>query len=138
MTCTSSSHRSAEILVRVLVRQVADVDVHGAQVGHVVERVAASMRATPTDGRSNISDESRVKGIDSMARKVSTALSTALSPSHGVDPWAERPLDLQPLRQPQHALGRTPMRRLVGSPVMAKSPQAFLHELVGAAAVHVL
>ena len=37
------------------------------------------------EGRSNISVDSRLKGSDSMARKTSTALRIALSPSHGVE-----------------------------------------------------
>ena len=72
------------------------------------------------DGRSNSSDDSRVNGIDSIARNTSTALSTALSPSHGVEPCAERPLTSS--RSPSTPLAWMPMCRLVGSPVMAKSP----------------
>ena len=72
------------------------------------------------DGRSNRSEDSRVNGSDSMLRNTSTALTTALSPSQGVDPWAERPATCS--RSASTPLAWTPMCRLVGSPVMAKSP----------------
>jgi hypothetical protein len=71
------------------------------------------------EGRSNSSDDSRVNGSVSILRKTSIALSTALSPSHGVDPWAERPVTCS--RMASTPLASTPMCRSVGSPVMAKS-----------------
>src|SRR6478735_149226 len=47
------------------------------------------IRPRLTDGRSKSSEDSKVKGIDSIRRKTSIAFKTALSPSHGVDPWAD-------------------------------------------------
>ena len=44
-----------------------------------------TIRPRLIDGRSNISEDSRENGIDSIRRKTSMAFSTALSPSHGVD-----------------------------------------------------
>ena len=71
------------------------------------------------EGRSNSSDDSRANGSVSILRKTSTALSTALSPSHGVEPWDERPVTRR--RMASTPLASTPMCRSVGSPVMAKS-----------------
>ena len=71
------------------------------------------------EGRSNSSEDSRENGSDSMARKVSIALSTALSPIHGVDPWAALPATTT--RMARTPLAWTPMCMSVGSPVMAKS-----------------
>ncbi len=84
--------------------------------------IASPPRIRPRliDGRSNISDDSRVKGSVSMPRKTSTAFSTALSPSHGVEPCAERPLTS--IRIASTPFAWIPMCRLVGSPVIAKSP----------------
>src|ERR671932_201270 len=48
------------------------------------------MRPRLIDGRSNSSEDSRLNGSDSIALNVSTALRTALSPSHGVDPCDAR------------------------------------------------
>ncbi len=80
------------------------------------------MRPRLIDGRSNSSEDSRAKGIDSMRRKTSIALSTALSPSHGVEPWAARPeTSTRIISTP---LAWTPMWRSVGSPVIAKSPRS--------------
>ena len=72
------------------------------------------------DGRSNISEDSRLKGSDSIARKTSIALSTALSPSHGVELWAARPWTT--IRITSTPLAWMPMCMSVGSPVIAKSP----------------
>ena len=55
------------------------------------------------DGRSNSSEDSRENGRDSIRRKTSIAFSTALSPSHGVEPCAARPCTS--MRHAQHALG---------------------------------
>ena len=49
------------------------------------------MRPRFTDGRANSGVDALVKGSDSMRRYSSSARNTALSPSHGVDPWAARP-----------------------------------------------
>ena len=49
------------------------------------------IRPRLTDGRSKSSEDSRVNGMDSIRRKTSIAFRTALSPSHGVEPWAEVP-----------------------------------------------
>ena len=78
------------------------------------------MRPRLIEGRSNSSDDSRENGRDSIRRKTSMAFKTALSPSHGVEPCAERPCTLT--RQASTPLACTPTWRSVGSPVMAKSP----------------
>ena len=54
-----------------------------------------------------------------MARKRSSALSTALSPSQGVDPCAAVPRTIT--RMSRTPLACTPIWRSVGSPVIAKS-----------------
>ena len=72
------------------------------------------------EGRSNISDDSRENGSDSIARNTSIAFSTALSPSHGVELCAARPRTSISIASTP--LASTPMCRLVGSPVIAKSP----------------
>ena len=54
-----------------------------------------------------------------MRRKVSWALRMALSPSHGVEPWAAVPLTST--RRARTPLAWMPMCRSVGSPVIAKS-----------------
>ena len=72
------------------------------------------------EGRSKRAELCRAKGSDSMALNTSTALTTALSPSHGVAPCAERPRTLR--RTASTPLACTPTWRLVGSPVIAKSP----------------
>ena len=56
-----------------------------------------------------------------MLRKTSCAFSTALSPSHGVAPWAATPLTSS--RSASTPFASTPMCRSVGSPVIAKSPR---------------
>ena len=61
-----------------------------------------------------------MKGIDSIRRKTSIAFRTALSPSHGVEPWAEVPNTR--MRMASTPLASTPTCRSVGSPVIAKSP----------------
>ena len=61
------------------------------------------MRPRLIEGRSKRSEDSRAKGSASIRRKVSIALSTALSPSQGVEPWAALPRDLD--AHGQHALG---------------------------------
>src|SRR5215217_3941912 len=72
------------------------------------------------EGRSNSSDLCRANGSDSMLRKTSCALSTALSPSHGVAPWAATPATSS--RRARTPFASTPIWRSVGSPVIAKSP----------------
>ena len=72
------------------------------------------------DGRSNSSEDSRENGKVSIRRKTSIAFSTALSPSHGVEPWAARPRTT--IRQASTPLAWTPTCSPVGSPVIAKSP----------------
>ena len=61
------------------------------------------MRARLIDGRSKRSEDSRLKGSVSMRRKASWALRIALSPSHGVEPWAAVPETCEAQRE--HALG---------------------------------
>ena len=78
------------------------------------------IRPRLTDGRSKSSEDSRVKGMDSIRRKTSIAFRTALSPSHGVEPCAEVPKTM--IRSASTPLAWTPTCRLVGSPVIAKSP----------------
>ena len=78
------------------------------------------MRPRLTDGRSNSSEDSRENGRDSIRRKTSIAFRTALSPSHGVEPCAERPWTWR--RKASTPLAWTPTCRSVGSPVIAKSP----------------
>ena len=73
-----------------------------------------------TDGRSNSSEDSRVNGMDSIRLKTSIAFKTALSPSHGVEPCADVPKTR--IRSASTPLACTPTCRLVGSPVIAKSP----------------
>ena len=90
-----------------------------------------------TDGRSNMSDDSRAKGSVSIWRKMSKALSTALSPTHGVEPCAALPVTS--IRMASTPLAWMPMCMSVGSPVIAKSPDvALLHQVVGAALLEVL
>ena len=72
------------------------------------------------EGRSNSSELCRANGSDSMLRKTSCALSTALSPSHGVAPWAATPPTSS--RSASTPFASTPICRSVGSPVIAKSP----------------
>ena len=79
-----------------------------------------SIRPRLIDGRSNISDDSRLNGSVSITRNVSIAFSTALSPSHGVELCAARPCTT--IRIASTPLAWIPMCRLVGSPVIAKSP----------------
>ena len=79
-----------------------------------------TIRPRLIEGLSNISDDSRENGIDSIRRKTSTAFTIALSPSHGVDPWAARPRTR--MRAASTPLAWMPMCRSVGSPVIAKSP----------------
>ena len=88
--------RPARIASGILAREVADVDVDDAGVGHLVERVAAldPAEVDRRGGRSS-SQLCRANGSDSMLRKTSIALRTALSPSHGVDPWAAVPLTVR-------------------------------------------
>ena len=95
------------------------------------------MRPRLIDGRSNSSEDSRENGRVSIRRKTSIAFSTALSPSHGVEPWAARPLTT--MRHASTPLAWMPTCRPVGSPVMAKSPtKPVAHHLVGRARVDVL
>ena len=77
------------------------------------------MRAMLIEGRSNMSDDSRLNGRVSMRRNASCALRIALSPSHGVEPWAAVPGTST--RAASTPFACTPMWRSVGSPVSAKS-----------------
>ena len=93
----------------------------------IVQRSGTLLSASPpwirprfTDGRSNSSEDSREKGNDSIRRNTSIAFKTALSPSHGVEPWAARPNTCR--RKASTPLAWTPTCRSVGSPVIAKSP----------------
>ena len=72
------------------------------------------------EGRSNSSELCRANGSDSILRKTSIALSTALSPSQGVAPCAAVPPTSS--RSASTPLASIPMCRSVGSPVIAKSP----------------
>ena len=92
----------------------------------IVQRSGTLLSASPpwmrprlTDGRSNISEDSRENGSDSIRRNTSIAFSTALSPSHGVEPCAERPWMFR--RNASTPFAWTPTCRSVGSPVIAKS-----------------
>ncbi len=88
--------------------------------GTLLSASPPSIRPRLMEGRSNISEDSRENGSDSMARNTSIALSTALSPSQGVELWAARPrISISMASTP---LASMPMCRLVGSPVIAKSP----------------
>ncbi len=78
------------------------------------------MRPRLIEGRSNSSEDSRENGRDSIRRNTSIAFSTALSPSHGVEPCAARPCTIS--RQASTPLAWMPTCRFVGSPVIAKSP----------------
>ena len=87
---------------------------------------------TLIEGRSNSSELCRANGSDSMLRKTSIALRTALSPSHGVAPCAAVPADLEPQRQ--HALGLDPdvqVGRLAGDREVAD--EAAVDQVVAAA-----
>jgi hypothetical protein len=88
--------------------------------GTLLMRSPPRIRPRLIDGRSNSSDASRANGIAWMLRKTSTAFSTALSPSQGVDPCAAFPLTST--WSASTPFDCTPMRRSVGSPVIAKSP----------------
>ena len=79
------------------------------------------MRPRLIEGRSNRSEDSRANGSDSIWRNTSTAFSTALSPTHGVEPCAAVPPTS--IRMASTPLASTPTCRSVGSPVMAKSPR---------------
>ena len=87
--------------------------------GTLLNASPPSMRAMLIDGRSNMSDDSRLNGRVSMRRNASCDLRIALSPSHGVDPWAAVP-DTS-TRTASTPFACTPMWRSVGSPVSAKS-----------------
>ena len=105
--------------------------------GTLLKASPPMMRARLIDGRSKRSEDSRLKGSVSMRRKASCALRIALSPSHGVEPWAAVPEICR--RTASTPLAWTPMCRSVGSPVSAKSAvQALLDEDVGRAPRDVL
>ena len=72
------------------------------------------------EGRSNRSDDSRANGSVSIWRNTSIAFSTALSPTHGVEPCAALPVTS--MRMASTPLAWMPMCMSVGSPVIAKSP----------------
>ena len=90
------------------------------QSGTLFSASPPTMRPRLIDGRSNSSEDSRANGSDSIARKVSSAFSTALSPSHGVEPCAALPATS--IRSASTPFACTPMCMSVGSPVIAKSP----------------
>ena len=72
------------------------------------------------DGRSNSSEDCLENGSDSIPRNTEKAFVIALSPSHGVDPCAARPLTS--IRTASTPFAATPISMSVGSPVIAKSP----------------
>ena len=80
-----------------------------------------TMRPRLIDGRSNRSEDSRANGRLSIWRKMSIAFSTALSPTHGVEPCAAVPVTS--IRIASTPFAWMPMWRSVGSPVIAKSPR---------------
>ena len=106
--------------------------------GTLLKASPPSIRARLIDGRSNRSEDSRLNGSVSMRRKTSCALRIALSPSHGVEPCAARPLTSTVTASTP--LAWTPMCSSVGSPVIAKSalPSSLAHEPVGRAVLDVL
>ena len=89
--------------------------------GTLLKASPPSIRARLIDGRSKRSLDSRLNGSVSMRRNASWALRIALSPSHGVEPWAAMPWTAT--RTARTPLAWTPMCRSVGSPVIAKSPR---------------
>ena len=109
-----------------------------ASSGTLLTASPAFSRPRLIDGRSNISVDSAANGSVSMRRKTSIAFSTALSPSHGVEPWAARPRTAR--RIISTPLAWTPTLRSVGSPVIAnrragrgdtRSSVAWLVEVLG-------
>ena len=88
--------------------------------GTLLSASPPQMRPRLIDGRSKRAELCRANGSDSMPLNTSTALTTALSPSHGVAPCAERPRTCR--RTASTPFAWTPTWRLVGSPVIAKSP----------------
>ena len=74
----------------------------GSGPGTLLKASPPSIRARLIDGRSKRSDDSRLNGSVSIRRKTSCALRIALSPSHGVEPCAARPLTST--RDREHAL----------------------------------
>src|SRR5215218_6156570 len=93
----------------------------------ITHRSGTLLRASPPtilprliEGRSKSSELCRANGSDSILRKTSIALRTALSPSQGVAPWAAVPPTSS--RSARTPLASIPMCRSVGSPVIAKSP----------------
>ena len=92
------------------------------QVSGTLFRASPPMiRPRLIEGRSNRAELWRANGSDSMPRNTSTAFTTALSPSHGVAPCAARPWTSRRIARTPFAW--TPTWRLVGSPVIAKSPR---------------
>ena len=87
--------------------------------GTLLKASPPMIRARLIDGRSKRSEDSRLNGSVSMRRKASWALRIALSPSHGVEPWAAVPEICR--RSASTPFAWTPMCRSVGSPVSAKS-----------------
>ena len=105
--------------------------------GTLLSASPPSIRPRLIDGRSNISEDSRLNGSDSIARNTSIAFSTALSPSHGVELCAARPWTT--IRITSTPLASTPMCMSVGSPVIAKSPPSpRVDDRVGRALVELL
>ena len=110
----------------------------------IVHRSGTMLSARPPsilprliEGRSNISEDSRANGSDSMLRNASIAFSTALSPSHGVELWAARPSTS--IRIASTPLASTPICMSVGSPVIAKSPvRPRAQDCVGRALIELL
>ena len=87
--------------------------------GTLLNASPPAIRARLIDGRSNRSDDSALNARVSIRRKASCALRIALSPSHGVDPWAAVPTRWR--RTASTPFASTPICRSVGSPVIAKS-----------------
>ena len=105
--------------------------------GTLLKASPPTMRARLIDGRSKRSEDSRLNGSVSMRRNASCALRIALSPSHGVEPWAADAVDLDADRE--HALGLdadVQVGRLAGDREVAAQP--FLDQRVGRALRDVL
>ena len=106
--------------------------------GTLLKASPPSIRARLIDGRSNRSEDSRLNGSVSIRRKTSCALRIALSPSHGVEPCAARPLTST--RDREHALGLdadVQLGRLAGDREVGAA-SSVAHEPVGRAVLDVL
>ena len=72
------------------------------------------------EGRSKSSEDCSENGSDSIPRNTEIALMIALSPFHGVELWAARPVTS--IRSASTPFAATPISMSVGSPVIANSP----------------